>query len=447
MGVDTLTRSAYRYREAAGLLFLLREDNFYNVQAGVLRCHQEWGGPRILHVLPFLLAYENELVVRYAAELLGTLAHVDLSVPERLSLPEQARLYQAGHAAITNEVRRTLPPPVDPAWDATNPLVTALAQALESARPENQRAIAQNPQAEPKQRKTALRRLAFEGSDDSWKVIADVAATEGLWEVRGWALYIASQLVPDRAESLQRAVADTLGEEGTESARQLVLGLVECETREAVLGVASVSDQVDREVLLTILEDLANSQQDPLYWGRQSYRAVRNSITAYGAIDRERGARFYHSLMRSDRPRQREVGRYGVGELRVAEAIPDLVASVVPEEENCFRPESVCIALGKIGTPEAHNALIQMLLAEPIVMKRSRAVLSVMEEVCGLPGQSPPGAWWNGWWASVAEDRTAVAERFVRAMEELAEKTTDERLAREARGRAGSIRLQVLKQR
>ena len=80
-----------------------------------------------------------------------------------------------------------------------------------------------------------------------------------------------------------------------------------------------------------------------------------------------------------------------------------------------------------------------MLLREPIVVKQSWSVLVVMTEVCGQAGGSPRGSWQNGFWATVADDVPATAERFAKAMRELADKTTDKRLAREARGRASFI--------
>jgi isopentenyldiphosphate isomerase len=82
---------------------------------------------------------------------------------------------------------------------------------------------------------------------------------------------------------------------------------------------------------------------------------------------------------------------------------------------------------------------VKLLLQEPIHAKQSWSVLVVMTEVCGHPDGSPPGSWEMGNWATVAENRDQVASRFAAAMNDLAGKTTDERLAKEARGRARSI--------
>jgi hypothetical protein len=180
-----------------------------------------------------------------------------------------------------------------------------------------------------------------------------------------------------------------------------------------------------------------------MYFASREFAALRNSVNAYGVLDAKRASAFYRSLLAQPPGAVREAGIYGLGELRVADAVKDLRTVIVPDKENSFSPGSVSLSLGKIGTPEAYDLLESMLLDDPIVVKQSWTVLTVMDEICGRPAKSPPGSWSNGCWASVAEDRATVTNRFAAAMTKLAAKAGDERLAREARGRADSLRRQL----
>jgi len=219
----------------------------------------------------------------------------------------------------------------------------------------------------------------------------------------------------------------------------LTKAILDADGPQAIARLASLARPQDRAHLCGAFESLARAWNGSVYFQTGSFSSLRNSIHAYGIIDRERAVAFYRSLLRSEKRPQREIGVYGLGDLRVGDAVDDLLAVAVPTQENRLCPGSVCVALGKIGTPEADDALVRMLLEEPIVVRRSWSALVVMTEICGLPGGSPRGCWENGFWATVADDRLAAAKRFSQAMKELAETSGDERLSREASSRAGWI--------
>jgi len=231
----------------------------------------------------------------------------------------------------------------------------------------------------------------------------------------------------------------SLGATPVERARRLAEAITAAEDRGALDYLLTLVEGADKATLCAAFGDVAKAQEQQVFWQYGSFRALRNSITAFVAVDRERAATFYQSLLDSGSQYQRQAGIYGVGELRLADTVGKLTALVDRETENSLYASAVCVALGKIGTTEAHDALIRMLLQEPIDVKQSWSVLVVMTEVCGEAGGGPRGEWWNGCWATVAADRPATAQGFAEAMNRLAELTTDERLAREARGRASFI--------
>jgi HEAT repeat protein len=429
-----------RLREAACLLFLSRPDNFWNVQWGLLRNWRMWGGPRLAHILPVLLAaYEQEDPARQAAEALAEISGLSVPHPTGWSLPERAQLYRIWRDAPADRRGPALPPLIPPEWPAENPVVLALRDAVARTTVEAQRAVAVDPGANANLRRAALRRLAFEDTDDGWRVIAGLAEGGFTVEPVGYALHLATVLAPARAPGFRQALSQGLVREGPEGPRQLAVAILDANERDTLLALASLGGVVDKDGLCRTFEGIARGQVEPVHWQTPSWRALRNSVNAYGAIDPDRAKRFYRSLLSSDRERVRDVAIYAVGELRIADAAPELVPLAVLDRENSFEAHSVCVALGKISTPPAYDALVAMLQRDPVVSRGAWSVIVIMSALGGYEGRSPPGTWENGLWYTPPENQRTVALRFAEAMRQLADRTTDERLAREARGRAQTI--------
>ncbi|MBM3475073.1 MAG: hypothetical protein FJX75_17565 [Armatimonadetes bacterium] len=316
---------------------------------------------------------------------------------------------------------------------AATPERETLPTALEH---EMQVAVAQ--EASAKARGLAACALIREGSEEAWEVAQEVL--EGRED---WGLLEAARRATGgdaaRSEAVRRILNHSLGADPAERAEHLAEAILAAEDREALDYLLPLSEGANKTALCAAFDHVARTQDQQVFWQLSSFRALRNSVTAFIALDPERAAACYRGLLDSPRKYARQAAIYGVGELRLADTIEKLMALVDPETENSLYPSAVCVALGKIGTPEAHDALIELLLREPVHVEQSWSVLVVMTEVCGRPGGSLRGEWWNGFWATVAEDRPAVAKRFSEAMNQLAEQTTDKPLAREARGRASSV--------
>jgi len=427
---------AYRDAEAAGLLFLLRLDNFSNVQAGLLRNHERWTNARLLHVLPALVAsYEDQWAAPEAALALARAAGT--SLPEQaLTLTDRAAVYRAWRdsAAV-----RPVPPLIDPAWDRANPVVAALTEAAEGFSLERQRAVLLDAEAPPAARRAGARRLAFEGTEEGWQTLLELVDTEADEQLLAHVLMLAEELASERAPTLRERMAARLGP-GERGARTLTLAITEAKDEGTVRALASLGESLGRDEVCRLLEEIARGQRTPPHWQSQGFEPIRNTITAYGAVDLDRAQAFYRSLLSAHNEAVRRVGIYGAGELRVAEAAPELLPLVDPRYENCFRADCVIVALGKISTPEAHDALIDILAEETDNTRHAWEIMVVLCSVCGREGRSPQEAWWNGCWATVAEDLPTVGPRIAAALDALADRSTDERLTREARGRARTCR-------
>ena len=301
---------------------------------------------------------------------------------------------------------------------------------------EHQVQVAGSAEAPSEARQLAVLALIREGSADSWEVVEQVLEGTQDWRLLNEAQRAAASRDPARAEAIRRILGNSLGAEPAERARRLTEAILTAEDREALEYFTALAEAADKAALCTAFEAVALAQKEPVLYQFGSFAALRNSITAFGALDKDRAATFYRSLLDSANQRPRQAGVSAAGELRLADTVEKLMS--LADRETGF-PGAVGVALGKIGTSEAHDALLKLLLQEPIDVKQSWSILDVMAEVCGKPGGSPPGSWRNGFWATVAEDVQATAERFAQAMNQLAERTTDERLAREARARAGLI--------
>jgi HEAT repeat protein len=316
---------------------------------------------------------------------------------------------------------------------AATPDREALPTALEH---EMQVAVSEEASAEA--RRLAVRALIRQGSEEAWEVARGVIEGSEDWPLLDEARR-ATAGDAARAGVVRRILDDSLGADPAERAEHLAEAILAAEDRDTLDYLLTLSEGANKTALCAAFDHVARTQDQQVFWQIGPFRALRNSITAFIVVDPQRAVACYRGLLDSPSKYERQAGIYGVGELRLADTVEKLMALVERDTENSLYPSAVCVALGKIGTPEAYDALIRLLLQEPIHVKQSWSVLVVMTEVCGRPGGSPRGDWWNGFWATVAEDQPAVAQRFSQAMNRLADMTTDERLAREARGRASSI--------
>ena len=307
---------------------------------------------------------------------------------------------------------------------------------------EHRWAIALSPNATTPARTIALRYLIAQGGEEDWQVVRQVIGSEEAWQARAEALRLAVQRRPEEEAELRSLFTATLPAEPTERSRVLGQIITETESQETLKFVVSFVTDGEREHLCDRFQAYArNHDHDKVFWQFRpsSFWTIRNSVGAYGVLDPEGAAHFYRSLVHSQSPNQRAVGIFAVGELRLAEALADLVAAAPAHEENWLFGSSLCVALGKISTSEAHEELVRLLLSKPGDRGHCGAVIVIMEQVCGLPGASPPGAWWNGCWSTVADDPVATAERFAEAMRELAATTENEPVRDRARNAASYI--------
>ncbi|MEN6545894.1 MAG: hypothetical protein ABFE07_07635, partial [Armatimonadia bacterium] len=410
-------------------------DNFSNVHSTILRDWERWTGPRLLHILPQLvLSYHEDTVASEAAR---TLAAVARLAPEggEWTMTRRAETYRAWRNRPA-EQQAGLPPFIAPDWDVNDPVVAALIREYEAmTRPDYARMLV-DVWGPAKIRQGALRALIFEDTDDAWQTVLDHTERETNWSVIGYGLWLAETCAPTRAPALRERLVRRLRLEGAGGVQQLALAVTEAKDREAVVALAKLGADVDRDGLCAVFQDIARAQTEGLNWQMRSFAAIRNTITAYGELDHDGAVVFYRSLLASDRARQREVGVYGTGELKVVEAIPELLAVLVPETENCMVASSVCVALGKLGPPVAHEALAGLLARPDTSNRMSWEVSVVMGSVCGEAVRSPFGTWENGTWCTVAGDPRAAAVIFGRAMDAYAGRTTDARTAAGLRGRA-----------
>jgi len=251
---------------------------------------------------------------------------------------------------------------------------------------------------------------------------------------------MAAQIAPEHAEPISAAAAERIRAGGLDGIEQLNEAILAAEARETVAALAKLAKAVEAAQFRTLFESLAAGQTRRISWQLQGWRELRNSATAYGVLDHEQAVAFYRSLLKSSQPAIRGVGVYGCGELRVAEAVPELLTVVVPEDENCMVPSAVCVALGKIGTPSAHEALAGLLSRAGLPENSRLSIMTVMSCVCGHTGiRGPDGIWENGTWYSVTLD-PAGAELLARACDSLEGQAVGDRVLSRARHTAEMLR-------
>lgn len=424
-----------RYSEAAILLFLLRPDNFANVQARLLRS-EAVAGRRLLHVLPrILISGTDESLAQQAALTLADRSQLTVPGGTEWTLTRKVALYRAWRDLSPE--RKALPPLLAPDWDRDDPIVAALQSEYEAQGRANPAQALSNVGGAPKARQAALRALIFENTEATWQTILAHLERETDWSVLGYVLSLTGTCAPERVPTLHDSLVRRLRLEGEAGRRQLALALIDAREREGVTAVAAIAGDIDRPWFCSLFQDLARGQNEPLKWQTPSFAAIRNSITAYGQLDRDGAVAFYRPLLASERPRQREVAVYALGELKVAEAIPELLAVLRPDTEDCMVAGSVCVALGKMGTAAAHEALIGLLSHPNVTDSMAWSIAVVMNSICGQPGRGPTGTWENGTWWTEADIPRVAAARFAPALLAYADRTQDERTARELRGRAG----------
>jgi len=428
--VDGLGAGLAQYpdAEAAGLLYLLREDNSWNVQESLLRSWRRWSGPRVTRLLPVLIVYGSDAVSLRAASIAAEPG--GLAPPEAAawSLAERARWYRVAQDAVA-AAGQTIPPLVDPAWDAARPIVAALVEAAAVLSPERQEQVVLDATASAPARKTAMRLLAFAGADGAWELFAALAPDLDGWETSGYALVLAQALSPERVPAIAGRLLRPAGAAPGDEATRLADGIARAETREVVLALASLAGEVGPEAARTALEDALAQQRDQLFVYGPRFAAMRNLVSAYGAVDAAAATGFFRSLLARPDLAVRGCAVYGLGELRVRDAVADLVAAF-PVSEDQGSAGSVIAALGKIGTPEACDALAALALKPGLDRGAGGALIATMSRVCGA-WQS--GTWATGDWVTLADDPQAAGQSFVAALERLAAQTDDARLATWAR--------------
>jgi hypothetical protein len=284
------------------------------------------------------------------------------------------------------------------------------------------------------------------GGDENWGIVTRALAAETDLKLLAELAAMAAQIAPDRGRPLLASAVERLQAEGAERVRQLAEAILSAATHESVLALAKLAGAVDTTAFAPLFEGIAEGQTRSVSWQSDGFRELRNSISAYDTVAHDQAIAFYQSLLPSGSPHVREVAVYGCGELRVAEAVPELLAAVVPDNENCMRPGAVCVALGKMGSPEAHDGLIAMVGRDDLTDRDKHAIATVMTSICGRPGRGPDGTWANGTWYTVADDISGIGPRFADALTRAAEKATEERFAGMLAGRARTITEMVQRQ-
>jgi hypothetical protein len=296
-------------------------------------------------------------------------------------------------------------------------------------------------------RKQALTSLAKSADAEFLAAAGELTARRSDWALAAYALHLWEQ--PNGAERREAAFRDELTRSlyASEASpvQTIEQAILSAEDRETVSTLASLAAPGDRESLSDDFEAHARDCEGAGLLRFRSFPQLRNGLAACNALNPDRAARFYRSLLKDPRVIQREIGVYGLGELRAADAVEELRAVSVPEDEDSRHAGAVCVALAKIGSPAAHTALVDLLLSEPVSANRTQAVITVMGEICGWPGV-PRGTWDNGCWVTPAEDKVAIAQRFAGAMNDLGDRhENDDKFAAELSNQARFL-LHVVKE-
>jgi len=359
-----------------------------------------------------------------------------LSRPEGLEIDSIEAFLQT-YAGTDDEPRR---------WELLEDFYATADRAQLPTAQEHQRMLALAPEAAADARRLAIRALIRDGTEESWEVVKMALAGITDWAVLEDARQTAHAVDEAKGQYIAGVQQARLNAEPQQRTEQQILAILSVADRTGLDHLLALVDDHDAEALCARIEAFCRSYTMRAAGSRGEFARLRNVVNAFGALDTERAAAFFSNLLESPAGPVRQVGVYGVGELRVPGVVAKLRTMVVAEHEGFLSADSVCVALGKISTPEAHQALIDLLLQDPMEVRLAWAAMAAMTRVCGGLAGSPPGTWANGCWATVADGPVAVAERFAAALNTLADRTADERLAREARGRARSVVSEASKQ-
>ncbi len=425
--------------EAAGLLLMLRQSGWLHGELWLARRWRDWSSERVARAIPFLFAKcTDPRQVASLARAFTQMTGRELPPTEPWSAQVQGEIFRAARDIVA-EIDAELPPLVDPAWDAEAEVVQALQGASYEMTVRAQVERAQDPAAEPDEIRAALQRLVFEDTDESRGLLEERVRTDDRWLTVAYCLHLVGEVSPQWAGELRGLAVARLAA-GPEGAPALAAAIAEARTQETVLALASLAGAAHRDALVAGFRELALAHTATLHVNEPSFAPLRNSITAWGAFDRDGAVAFYRPLLAGDAEQQREIGVYAMGELNAVEAVPELLALMVPEQERAGSPASVCTALAKIASDEARDALIGAITALPGNREYCSSMMTAASRICGLVSESPPGTWANGRWGWPAPDVPAVANRVIAALEALAARTGDEDIAHWARSKIDYIR-------
>jgi len=318
-----------------------------------------------------------------------------------------------GSAALRERVRALVPPRLS---------------TVPETRTEHCRQLVGDATTPRLSRKWALGQLVQEGSPASWKAIEQTALKRTNWDVRSAAIHVLLDRRPARATALRPALLAGLGADSAARTNSLAAGIGAVESREDLHALLWLVEPEDAPLLCEAFEELARSLAGVKLWSMKHWQSTRNYINAYGVLHPGLAARFCRSLLRSEDSVLREIGILAMGELRVADAVPDLRAMSPKDKDDYAYTRALGAALGKIGTRAAHDALIDMLTEEPILPAKARTLVLLMHSICGPHSGSREGMGWT----TRPKDRPATADRFAKAIRQVATRTTDEKLAEEA---------------
>jgi hypothetical protein len=222
------------------------------------------------------------------------------------------------------------------------------------------RQVVQSEDARPETRRVALRALFREGSDESWQLVEAHLAGSSDWALLDELRRAAGTADHPRAAAVHRLLDQALGTDPEQRASRLAEAIAAVASRESVGFFTSLVDDPTRAAVCTRLEAVVAGQSQPVDFGSGPFWGLRNSVTALAALDAGRAASCCRALLNAPTPTGRQAGIYGVGELRLADTVDRLLGMVDRDAENSFSPSAVCVALGKIGTREAHDALVKL---------------------------------------------------------------------------------------
>ncbi len=424
--------------EAAGLLLLIHQRGWIGRESGLVTGWERWSDERVARGTPYMIAKcagasDAGRLVRAFTQMTGR----ELPELEPWSLQRHREIYQAARDVVA-ELDDTLPPLIDPDWDPDAEVVAVLRGAWYETTLRAQIERVQDPAAEPRELRVALQRLLFEDTDESRAAVEEQVRVGERWLTIAWSLDLVEQLSPEWAAELRSVALDRLLDD-PEGAARLTEAIFEAKERRTIETLVSLTGAVDAAQMTDAFGELALAHRDLIHNNEMSFYPLRNAICAWGMIDHAEAAEFFLWLLSSDSEAQRNVGIFAVGELGAAEAVPGLVALMVPEEQHAGA-SSIITALGKIDADVARDAIIEAIAALPEDREYCSSVTVVACRGCGINHYQGDRAWRFGMWGVVAPDVPAFAARVLEKIDEICALSTNEQIVRSAQNRAEMIR-------